>query len=160
MLTENKLIKKTLTNANKKHQNTTAPYKTGAGIGTPQALEATQTPEASFFVSFYMHALSMVGCMGLTPVRLVSSNASSSNPLQSTASELGTSGGGYNHNARGASKMAVSVRPYFIWRFMHCQDNQTALYVVAASSEQEARAQLPHAHLVFVARIRQGVSYA
>ncbi|EOM2950287.1 host cell division inhibitor Icd-like protein [Escherichia coli] len=63
-------------------------------------------------------------------------------------------------SVRGASKMAVSARPYFIWRFMHCQDNQTALYVVAASSEQEARAQLPHAHLIFVARIRQGVSYA
>ncbi|EHQ0038161.1 host cell division inhibitor Icd-like protein [Escherichia coli] len=61
---------------------------------------------------------------------------------------------------QGASKMAVSARPYFIWRFMRCQDNQTALYVVAASSEQEARAQLPHAHLVFVARIRQGVTHA
>ncbi|EPF1107426.1 host cell division inhibitor Icd-like protein [Escherichia coli] len=60
----------------------------------------------------------------------------------------------------GASKMAVSARPYFIWRFMRCQDNQTALYVVAASSEQEARAQLPHAHLIFVARIRQGVTHA
>ncbi|EPD2418919.1 host cell division inhibitor Icd-like protein, partial [Escherichia coli] len=27
-------------------------------------------------------------------------------------------------------------------------------------TEREARAQLPHAHLIFVARIRQGVNHA
>ncbi|EFG0194701.1 hypothetical protein BK846_004251 [Escherichia coli] len=37
----------------------------------------------------------MVGCMGPTSVGLVSDNASSPNPVQSTASEFRTSGGGY-----------------------------------------------------------------
>nr|EHY3076118.1 Rha family transcriptional regulator [Escherichia coli] len=49
---------------------------------------------ASFFVSAYTHILSMVGCMGLPSGRLVSDNASSPNPVQSTASELRTSCGG------------------------------------------------------------------
>ncbi|MEE7334281.1 host cell division inhibitor Icd-like protein [Escherichia coli O21:H21] len=60
----------------------------------------------------------------------------------------------------GAFHMAVSARPYFIWRFMRCQEKQTSLFTVTAATEREARAQLPHVHLIFVARIRQGVSHA
>ncbi|EER2114751.1 host cell division inhibitor Icd-like protein [Escherichia coli] len=58
---------------------------------------------------------------------------------------------------QGAFHMAVFARPYFIWRFMQCQEKQTSLFTVTAATEREARAQLPHAHLIFVARIRQGV---
>ncbi|HBM1370726.1 TPA: ash family protein, partial [Salmonella enterica subsp. enterica] len=47
--------------------------------------------------------LSMVGCMGLTSVRLVSLIASSPNPVQSTASELRTSGGGYKPSIKEAA---------------------------------------------------------
>ncbi|HAH8437250.1 TPA: host cell division inhibitor Icd-like protein [Escherichia coli] len=61
---------------------------------------------------------------------------------------------------RGAFHMAVSTRPYFIWRFMQCHEKQTSLFTVTAATEREARAQLPHAHLIFVARIRQGETYA
>ncbi|EHB8335505.1 host cell division inhibitor Icd-like protein [Escherichia coli] len=57
----------------------------------------------------------------------------------------------------GAFHMAVSTRPYFVWRFMQCHEKQTSLFTVTAATEREARAQLPHAHLIFVARIRQGV---
>ncbi|EMX2966125.1 host cell division inhibitor Icd-like protein, partial [Escherichia coli] len=60
----------------------------------------------------------------------------------------------------GAFHMAVSARPYFVWRFMQCQEKQTSLFTVTAATEREARAQLPHAHLIFVARIRQGETYA
>ncbi|EOX2056528.1 host cell division inhibitor Icd-like protein [Escherichia coli] len=59
----------------------------------------------------------------------------------------------------GAFHMAVSARLYFIWRFMQCQEKQTSLFTVTAATEREARAQLPHAHLIFVARIRQGVNH-
>ncbi|WP_116835957.1 host cell division inhibitor Icd-like protein, partial [Escherichia coli] len=57
----------------------------------------------------------------------------------------------------GAFHMAVSARPYFVWRFMQCLTDSIAIFTVTAATEREARAQLPHAHLIFVARIRQGV---
>ncbi|ENB4809953.1 host cell division inhibitor Icd-like protein [Escherichia coli] len=60
----------------------------------------------------------------------------------------------------GAFHMAVSARPYFVWRFMQCQEKQTSLFTVTAATEREARARLPHAHLIFVARIRQEVTHA
>ncbi|KQJ00661.1 icd-like protein [Escherichia coli] len=56
--------------------------------------------------------------------------------------------------------MAVSARPYFVWRFMQCLTDSIAIFTVTAATEHEARAQLPHAHLVFVARIRQEVTHA
>lgn len=56
----------------------------------------------------------------------------------------------------GAFHMAVFTRPYFVWRFMQCHGKNIRLHTVTAASEHEARAQLPHAHLIFVARIRQG----
>ncbi|EET8351767.1 host cell division inhibitor Icd-like protein, partial [Escherichia coli] len=34
------------------------------------------------------------------------------------------------------------------------------VFTVTAATEREARAQLPHAHLILVARIRQGKTYA
>ncbi|MBW0623246.1 host cell division inhibitor Icd-like protein [Escherichia coli] len=136
------------------------PYKTGIGITTPQELEAIHDAPASFFVSAHTHTSTMVGCMGPTSVGLVSSNASCGNPVQSTASELTTSGGGYNPKVRGAFHMAVSARPYFVWRFMQCLTGSIAIFTVTAATEREARAQLPHAHLIFVARIRQEVTHA
>ncbi|EIX1261555.1 host cell division inhibitor Icd-like protein [Escherichia coli] len=61
---------------------------------------------------------------------------------------------------KGAFNMAVSARPYFVWRFMQCHHSSIDIYTVTAATEREARAQLPHAHLIFVARIRQGETYA
>ncbi|EHB8340070.1 ash family protein, partial [Escherichia coli] len=136
------------------------PYKTGIGISTPLESKAIQTPHASFFVSAHTHTSTMVGCMGLPSGRLVTLDASSANPVQSTASELSTSGGGYIPTSKEAFHMAVSARPYFVWRFMQCQEKQTSLFTVTAATEREARAQLPHAHLIFVARIRQEANNA
>ncbi len=59
-------------------------------------------------------------------------------------------------SSKGAFHMAVSARPYFVWRFMQCLTDSIAIFTVTAATEREARAQLPHAHLIFVARIRQG----
>ncbi|EIY8829934.1 host cell division inhibitor Icd-like protein [Escherichia coli] len=61
---------------------------------------------------------------------------------------------------KGAFNMAVFTRPYFVWRFMQCLTDSIAIFTVTAATEREARAQLPHAHLIFVARIRQGVCRA
>ncbi|EIE8345383.1 host cell division inhibitor Icd-like protein [Escherichia coli] len=61
--------------------------------------------------------------------------------------------------SKGAFNMAVSARPYFVWRFMQCHHSSIAIFTVTAATEREARAQLPRAHLIFVARIRQGVSH-
>ncbi|EKL6945167.1 host cell division inhibitor Icd-like protein, partial [Escherichia coli] len=49
----------------------------------------------------------------------------------------------------GAFHMAVSARPYFVWRFMQCLTDSIAIFTVTAATEREARAQLPHAHLIF-----------
>ena len=135
------------------------PYKTGIGITTPQELEAIHDAPASFFVSAHTHTSTMVGCMELPSGRLVSSNTSKANSVQSTASKIGLLGGGYNPKVRGAFHMAVSARPYFVWRFMQCLTDSIAIFTVTAATEREARAQLPHAHLIFVARIRQEASH-
>ncbi|ELE3707097.1 host cell division inhibitor Icd-like protein [Escherichia coli] len=63
-------------------------------------------------------------------------------------------------SSKGAFHMAVSARPYFVWRFMQCLTGSIAIFTVTAATEREARAQLPHAHLIFVARIRQEVTHA
>ncbi|EEQ6033335.1 host cell division inhibitor Icd-like protein [Escherichia coli] len=62
-------------------------------------------------------------------------------------------------SSKGAFHMAVSARPYFVWRFMQCHHSSIDIYTVTAATEREARAQLPHAHLIFVARIRQEVCH-
>ncbi|HHY7783710.1 TPA: host cell division inhibitor Icd-like protein [Escherichia coli] len=45
----------------------------------------------------------------------------------------------------------------FVWRFLALSAGESQIIHVTAWTEREARAQLPHAHLIFVARIRQGV---
>ncbi|EID5016200.1 host cell division inhibitor Icd-like protein [Escherichia coli] len=47
----------------------------------------------------------------------------------------------------------------FTWRFMQCLTDSIAIFTVTAATEHEARAQLPHAHLIFAARIRQEASH-
>ncbi|EFK2996293.1 ash family protein [Escherichia coli] len=166
MLTENNLLKKHLTESNRKQQNNNTPHKTGVGIATPQALQATQTPQASFLLSFYMHALSMVGCMGPTFVGLVPCNASCCNLLQSTASELATSGGGYSKpTLQEAAFMATTptlarAQTAFIWRFIAFGVSGPQIINVTAWTEREARNRCPSGCVaVFAARIRQGVSH-
>ncbi len=60
----------------------------------------------------------------------------------------------------GAFHMAVFARPYFVRRFMQCLTDSIAIFTVTAATEREAPAQLPHAHLIFVARICQEVTHA
>ncbi|BCS66454.1 hypothetical protein C3L68_003016 [Escherichia coli] len=90
-----------------------APYKTGAGIGTPELLEAIYDAPASFLSSALTHARIMVGWAGEPKGSPVSLSAGSSNPVQFTTSEIGTSGGGSFSLLKEAAIMAtVPVSPY------------------------------------------------
>ncbi len=143
-----------------------APHKTGVGIRTPLTIEAIHDAPASFFVSAHTHTLSMVGCTGLTSVRLVPLIASSPNPVQSTASEFRTSGGGYIPPIKEAAIMATIPTPAysqtaFIWRFIAFGASEPQIIHITAWTEREARSRCPSGCVaVFAARIRQGVSYA
>ncbi|ELR0933801.1 host cell division inhibitor Icd-like protein [Salmonella enterica] len=85
----------------------------------------------------------------------------SSNPVNVTAPiEIRTSGGDSLTSKKEAVTMATTLtpsHPLFVWRFWSCQN---ATYTTTATSEREARLQLPAVRLVFVARIRvEGVSH-
>ncbi len=84
-----------------------APYKAGAGIGTPELLEAIYDALASFLSSTLTHAKIMVGWAGEPKGSPVSLSAGSSNPVQSATSELGTSGGGIFSLLKEAAIMAT-----------------------------------------------------
>ncbi|HDJ0741530.1 TPA: host cell division inhibitor Icd-like protein [Escherichia coli] len=53
----------------------------------------------------------------------------------------------------------VHTQTAFVWRFLALSTAKPRVIHIVATSEQEARAQLPHAHLIFVARIRQEVCH-
>ena len=142
-----------------------APHKTGAGITTPLEIKAIQTPQASFFVSAHTHTLTMVGCTGPTSVGLVSFIASCGNPVQSTASEFTTSGGGVIPTIKEAANMAttptlVHSQTVFIWRFIIFGASESQIIHVTAWTEREARNRCPSGCVaVFAARIRQEVRH-
>ncbi|EOD0212830.1 ash family protein [Escherichia coli] len=90
-----------------------APYKTGAGIGTPELSTAIYDAPASFLSSALTHARIMVGWAGEPKGSPVSVDAGSSNPVQSATSEIGTSGGGSFPQSTEAAIMAtVPTSPY------------------------------------------------
>ncbi|MCD3590677.1 host cell division inhibitor Icd-like protein [Escherichia coli] len=159
-------MKNQLIATSKNGYDSRAPHKTGAGILTPLTIEAIQTPHASFFVSAHTHTYTMVGCMGLTSVRLVPLIASCENPVQSTASELLTSCGGYIPSIKEAANMAttptlVHSQTAFIWRFIIFGASESQIIHVTAWTEREARSRCPSGCVaVFAARIRQGSHHA
>ncbi|EAQ6816174.1 host cell division inhibitor Icd-like protein [Salmonella enterica] len=158
-----------------------APHKTGAGRGNPILLEATPDAASVFFVVRYTRhsmawcahlmagcsqapdhatahraALIMVTLAGLPKGRPVPSNAGISTPVNVTALfERGNSSGDSLNLLEEAVTMATTLtpsHPLFVWRFYSGQ-NLTYL-TTTATSEREARLQLPAVRLVFVARIR------
>ncbi|EFH5540196.1 host cell division inhibitor Icd-like protein [Escherichia coli] len=142
-----------------------APHKTGAGITTPLTIKAIHDAPASFFVSMHTHTHTMVGCTGPTSVGLVSLIASCGNPVQSTASELTTSGGGDIPSIKEAANMAtvptiVHSQTAFIWRFIIFGASESQIIHVTAWTEREARSRCPSGCVaVFAARIRQEVRH-
>ncbi|EFN7977706.1 hypothetical protein ED769_26020 [Escherichia coli] len=90
-----------------------APYKAGAGICTPELLEAIYDAPASFLSSTLTHARIMVGWAGEPKGSPVSLSAGSANPVQSATSEICTSGGGSFSLLKEAAIMAtVPTSPY------------------------------------------------
>ncbi|EFM6595080.1 ash family protein [Escherichia coli] len=90
-----------------------APYKAGAGIGTPELHTAIYDAPASFLSSALTHARIMVGWAGEPKGSPVSVCAGSSNPVQFTTSEIGTSGGGsYPLHTEAAIMATVPTSPY------------------------------------------------
>ena len=146
------------------------PYKTGIGRRNPfNQYKATQARPASFFVSFHRatipsgkaRTVSMVALVGQPKGWPVSLYAGIPTPASVTALyERRNSSGDSLKQYKEAFHMAVSARPYFVWRFMQCLTDSIAIFTVTAATEREARAQLPRAHLIFVARIRQEVTHA
>lgn len=146
------------------------PYKTGIGRRNPfNQYKATQARPASFFVSCHRatipsgkaRTVSMVALVGQPKGWPVSLYAGIPTPASVTALyERRNSSGDSLKQYKEAFHMAVSARPYFVWRFMQCLTDSIAIFTVTAATEREARAQLPHAHLIFVARIRQEVTHA
>ncbi|EIE2766509.1 host cell division inhibitor Icd-like protein [Salmonella enterica] len=105
----------------------------------------------------------MVTLAGLPKGRPVSVYAGSLNPVNVIAPiEIETSSGdSVNMYAEALTMVNASPCPYplFVWRFFLCQ--QSTYHTVTATSEREARAQLPDAPCLFAARIRvEGVRHA
>ncbi|ENE4359015.1 host cell division inhibitor Icd-like protein, partial [Escherichia coli] len=133
------------------------PYKTGIGRRNPfNQYKATQARPASFFVSFHRatipsgkaRTVSMVALVGQPKGWPVSLYAGIPTPASVTALyERRNSSGDSLKQYKEAFHMAVSARPYFVWRFMQCLTDSIAIFTVTAATEHEARAQLPHAHL-------------
>ncbi|EOC9155765.1 host cell division inhibitor Icd-like protein [Escherichia coli] len=146
------------------------PYKTGIGRRNPfNQYKATQARPASFFVSCHRatipsgkaRTVSMVALVGQPKGWPVSLYAGIPTPASVTALyERRNSSGDSLKQYKEAFHMAVSARPYFVWRFMQCHHSNIDVFTVTAATEREARARLPHAHLIFVARIRQEVTHA
>ncbi len=141
-----------------------APAKSGAGIGVLVFNEAHNTRPACFFVPD-SHTLSMVGCMGAEQSAPGSSLTGYANPVQSTASEIGVSCGGFINPNEEAANMAtvptlVHSQTAFIWRFIIFGASESQIIHVTAWTEREARNHCPSGCVaVFAARIRQGVRH-
>ncbi|OIN32185.1 hypothetical protein AO411_2028745 [Salmonella enterica subsp. enterica serovar Sarajane] len=98
----------------------------------------------------------MVTLAGLPKGRPVSVYAGISTPVNVTALfERGNSGGdSVNMYAEAVTMVNANPCPcpLFVWRFFSCQ--QSTYHTVTATSEHEARLQLPDAPCLFAARIR------
>lgn len=141
-----------------------APAKSGAGIGVLVFNEAHNTRPACFFVPD-SHTLSMVGCMGAEQSAPGSSLTGYANPVQSTASEIGVSCGGFIKPNEEAANMAtiptlIHSQTAFIWRFIIFGASESQIIHVTAWTEREARNHCPSGCVaVFAARIRQEVRH-
>ncbi|HCI9716915.1 TPA: host cell division inhibitor Icd-like protein [Klebsiella pneumoniae] len=147
-----------------------APAKSGAGIGVPESLQATYDAPCVFFcvinsvhpffcvagIIRVAHKI-MVGWMGAEKSAPVSCNAGYANPVQSTTSEIGVSGGGFQTQLQEVATMATTPtqNPQFIWIIAAIRrDSQfvtVKIFHVTAVSEREASRTLVRDHVCFFA---------
>ncbi|GME35492.1 MULTISPECIES: host cell division inhibitor Icd-like protein [unclassified Pantoea] len=148
--------------------------KSSAGIGVLVMLSATNdAPSVFFYVVDLTHPFFsdmviirvahevMVGWMGAEQSAPVSDNAGYANPVQSTTSEIGVSGGGIKYQLSEAAIMATTLTqatPKFQFRFLALSRAdmlaKPCRVSVEAISEKEARRVLaPHFILSLAARL-------
>ncbi|EEY6779869.1 ash family protein [Escherichia coli] len=146
------------------------PYKTGIGRRNPfNQYKATQARPASFFVSCHRatipsgkaRTVSMVALVGQPKGWPVSLYAGIPTPASVTALyERRNSSGDSLKQYKEAFHMAVSARPYFVWRFIIFGASESQIIHVTAWTELEARNRCPSGCVaVFAARIRQEASH-
>ncbi|EHL6350074.1 host cell division inhibitor Icd-like protein [Escherichia coli] len=146
------------------------PYKTGIGRRNPfNQYKATQARPASFFVSYHRatipsgkdRTVSMVALVGQPKGWPVSLYAGIPTPASVTALyERRNSSGDSLKQYKEAFHMAVSARPYFVWRFIAFGVSGPQIIHVTAWTEREARNRCPSGCVaVFAARIRQEASH-
>lgn len=151
-----------------------APAKSGVRIGVLELIKATyDAPSVFFCVVNLTHPFSgdmgiirvahevMVGWMGAeksAPVSLITGYA---NPVQSTTSEIGVSGGGYISSIKEAAIMATTLTqatPKFEFRFLalsraDMQARPCRVSVQAVTEKEARRALAPHFILSLAARL-------
>ncbi|HAO2021381.1 TPA: host cell division inhibitor Icd-like protein [Escherichia coli] len=146
------------------------PYKTGIGCRNPfNQYKATQARPASFFVSCHRatipsgkaRTVSMVALVGQPKGWPVSLYAGIPTPASVTALyERRNSSGDSLKQYKEAFHMAVSARPYFVWRFIAVGASDHQIIHVTAWTELEACSRCPSGCVaVFAARIRQEASH-
>ncbi|EFA6325882.1 host cell division inhibitor Icd-like protein [Escherichia coli] len=101
-------------------------------------------------VEFNLNHTSVRGCKRQRPELFAAVAGRLTKPLTGVTIMAGT-----QHTPRLAHTQTA-----FVWRFLALSTAKPRVIHIVATSEQEARAQLPRAHLIFVARIRQGMSHA
>ncbi|UIL52547.1 host cell division inhibitor Icd-like protein [Pantoea agglomerans] len=159
-----------------------APAKSGVRIGVLVMLSATlDAPSVFFCVVNLTHPFFgdmviirvahevMVGWMGAEKSAPVSDNAGYANPVQSTTSEIGVSGGGIKYQLSEAATMATTLTQAtskFEFRFLalsraDMQAKPCRVSVQAASEKEARRVLAPHFILSLAARLPvQEVSHA
>ena len=116
----------------------------------------------AYLRAIYAYTESMVALLGQLNRWLDSSNSSTSTPDNvTTLLERGSSCGDSLTQLLEIIIMITTLsqtHPKFIWRFVAIQQNRVCIFITVATSEQEARALLPHQPMTFTARIRQEVT--
>ena len=136
--------------------------KSSVRIGTLFILLATHDALSVFFcvnacAHLFIKSFSMVALVGQPKGWLVSSRASSSNPANVTANEIGTSSGDYlNNYLLEAVIMTTTPNPIVsTQKLFKFYDLSTAQVIqTTATTEREARKSLGKQSLIFIARIR------
>ena len=136
--------------------------KSSVRIGTLFILLATHDALSVFFcvnarAHLFIKSFSMVALVGHPKGWLVSSRASSSNPANVTANEIGTSSGDYlNNYLLEAVIMTTTPNPIVstqkLFKFYDLSIAQ--VIQTTATTEREARKSLGKQSLIFIARIR------
>ena len=136
--------------------------KSSVRIGTLFILLATHDALSVFFcvntcARLFIKSFSMVALVGHPKGWLVSSRASSSNPANVTANEIGTSSGDYLNNYLLEAVIMTTIPNPIVstQKLFKFYDLSTAQVIqTTATTERQARKNLGKQSLIFIARIR------